>query len=424
MKVNTDTTKQSWSSIPKDAAKTYLHYYPKTTIEEISTFIKKVYLEDQCNIIDVCCGNSQIYSYLKERNIDFSYTGIDFSKPLILEAMEVTENDPNARIVESDCYSFLEKDNQRYNVAICSHILELVESPDLLLHYLSNKCDFIAIRWYEPPIHDFHVDEVKRSAHSEHAENAPYIRRKMSVDYYTNLLNKHNLELVNLEGSGKDILHILKNKMTLEEKERKKYNFVHEWASKNDPPESIGRQLRFLLDGGNSFTSFWKKLSKNKELKFLEIGLGAYEILQWLDKEGFIYGGVDISNYIVDSAKKELVNSDLVKCANANHLPFDSNYFDVVQHLDGMEHIPVEWELDCLKEAVRVSKKYVLYANAGADAYLDKISEDAGMTKVHINIKNPDEWKEFYSKNADDVGYNILLDYTKDDTYYTVLEVL
>ena len=39
----------------------------------------------------------------------------------------------------------------------------------------------------------------------------------------------------------------------------------------------------------------------------------------------------------------------------------EDSFFDLVCHLDGMEHIPAVWEKACLKEAIRVSKKYVFY---------------------------------------------------------------
>jgi len=211
MKVDSKVTQKSWSSISDKAAETYLHNYPKTTIWAIAYFIRHLFHEEKCRVLDVGCGNAQIYAAFKEAGVPIRYTGIDFSLPLIRQARDLTRDDSDAQIIESDCYDFFSKNQAPYDLSICSHILELIESPDLLLHHLSKASKFIAIRWYEPPINQFHVTEVKLSAHPEHAESAPYIRRKMSTDYYENLLRKHNLKLLHQQSHHKDTLHILQS---------------------------------------------------------------------------------------------------------------------------------------------------------------------------------------------------------------------
>ena len=156
-----------------------------------------------------------------------------------------------------------------------------------------------------------------------------------------------------------------------------------------------------------------KCLNECKETKVLEIGTGPGTFLKWLkDTYNMDIYGVDICIEMLDYAKSLFPQfSDKLYHGNAADLNmFKDNFFDIVQHLDGMEHIPIEWEEDALKEAVRVSKKYIIYNNACGTSHVDvvKMTTGNGFTHAHINIKTYTEWQNFYKKYSEKFNYKII----------------
>lgn len=209
-----------------------------------------------------------------------------------------------------------------------------------------------------------------------------------------------------------------KNMNTLFKHEQDKYNLIHQYTGLSENQIGYGRQIQELLTKNSFFHSKWRELVDLKS-SFLEVGLGAGEIIKFFHNNNIVYSGIDISDYVVDELKKEGYNA---KLSSAHDIKFDDNSFDVVQHLDGMEHIPIEWEYDVLKEELRVSKKYVFHANAMADAYLDIISLKNGFDALHVNIKNKFEWDEFYDTYKIDLNYKIIFKTIINGTYYIILE--
>jgi|TARA_B100000073_G_scaffold121023_1_gene98307 ubiquinone/menaquinone biosynthesis C-methylase UbiE len=202
--------------------------------------------------------------------------------------------------------------------------------------------------------------------------------------------------------------------------EQEKYNVVHKYHGISENQSGYGRQLNELKTLNRKFNNYWNSFI-DKKYSFLEVGLGAGENIRYLDSLNLDYCGIDISDFSVDELSELGLN---VKHMSCHQMSFDDNSFDVVQHLDGMEHIPVEWEEKCLSEEVRVSKKYILYANAMGNAYLDSISKSSGYDEVHINIKNESEWDSFYEDNSSKYNYKILHKEIHSNTYYIILEKL
>ena len=88
--------------------------------------------------------------------------------------------------------------------------MELIESQDLLIKYASEFSEHIAILWYEPPVHEYQIIELKGETYGGY-DNTPYVRIKTSKDYYEHLLDKYSLELVaTFSFSEKQRLDILK----------------------------------------------------------------------------------------------------------------------------------------------------------------------------------------------------------------------
>ena len=204
--------------------------------------------------------------------------------------------------------------------------------------------------------------------------------------------------------------------MSLFEHEKAKYNVVHK--SCDDGTTGNGRQLNELLTSNSDFHNLWKSLA-NSSNSFLEIGLGCGTILDFFKENDIQYYGIDISDYVVENLSKRGLN---VKHMSCHDMSFEDDSFDIVQHLDGLEHIPVEWENHTLSEEVRVSKRYIFHANAMGDAWLDRVSKSKGFDEVHVNIKDETGWDEFYNSNKEKYNYNIILKLISHNTYFTVLE--
>ena len=205
--------------------------------------------------------------------------------------------------------------------------------------------------------------------------------------------------------------------MNLFEHEQSKYDAVHKFCDDNDTG-SDGRQMSELLNLEYKFHTLWRSLL-DEDNSFLEIGLGCGSILKFFKEKDIEYCGIDISNYVVSQLGEQDLNVQHMSC---HKMGFEDDSFDIVQHLDGFEHIPTKWEEVALSEEVRVSRKYVFHANAMGDAYLDMVSKDKGFDEVHVNIKNEEQWDNFYNKNKEKCGYNIVSTSTIHGTYFIVLE--
>jgi len=206
------------------------------------------------------------------------------------------------------------------------------------------------------------------------------------------------------------------------EKEKEKYNIIHKQSGFDVDQPGYGRQRDLIKNSSDYFYSFIRE-HVNNSCRLLEIGIGAGEQTLFFLEKGLEFNSIDISDFAIT----ELINlhpdlKDKINVASASDIPFGDDQFDLVLHLDGMEHIPVELEVDCLKESIRSTKKYVCYANACDVAYWDDLTISRGLGPAHCNLKNESEWVEFYEKYKDQFGYSLKwYDFT-DRTFRIILE--
>ena len=198
----------------------------------------------------------------------------------------------------------------------------------------------------------------------------------------------------------------------LEISERKKYNyFVTEKSYGSDfrRGKQIRRMVEELGQVSVGFLNILSELKHKDTFKVLDIGSGPGGVMAWFDLEhGADVYGIDISDVFVEHAKNHFPYLENILVGNANNMHmFEDDTFDLVCHLDGMEHIPEVWERDCLKEAIRVSKKYVFYEIACSPSVADLWAKEKGLTEAHINIKHPDQWLSFYENHAKEFNYQI-----------------
>ena len=99
------------------------------------------------------------------------------------------------------------------------------------------------------------------------------------------------------------------------------------------------------------------RFSSSKGLKVLEVGVGmGADYLEWL-KAGAHATGIDLSSASLDRARRrcELAGyTPDLRVADAEHLPFPDNSFDIVYSYGVMHHSPDTPR--CLQEALRVLK--------------------------------------------------------------------
>lgn len=208
-----DNLAKSWSSFSSKIAAEYLktYGYPSLTSKKILVDILKRYSRSgKISIIDLGCGNAQLYEYFKEQKLSCIYTGVDFSGPLLEAAKIIHKDDSNVRFIKDDVND-LENVDGEYDFAIYSHVIEMLSSPEISLIKAKTLAKRIIIRFFEAP--DFETDTVElREMEVGNGRKVPYIRRKMSRDYYRLILTKMGCTHVDIyrdESSSKDQVHIL-----------------------------------------------------------------------------------------------------------------------------------------------------------------------------------------------------------------------
>ena len=210
----------------------------------------------------------------------------------------------------------------------------------------------------------------------------------------------------------------------LEKYEKEKYNYLVNTHDFGMQPKRQHHIDKMRDEYGKLSEKYMEILYKGQSSRLLEIGIGPGTFMKWVeDKYDIETYGIDISDAMVAFAQGLFPNlASRMTVGNARSLPYADGYFNIVQHLDGMEHIPPLWEGECLKEAARVSKKYIVYNNATQDAQADSWCSKGGYTAAHINVKSCDEWSEFYMQHSKAYGYKIIEEYKGDWEYVVILE--
>jgi SAM-dependent methyltransferase len=207
-----DTLAHSWSSFSKKVAGEYLKTfgYPSGNSKRILVDILKNYAGTRkISIVDLGCGNAQLYEFFKEQQLACSYTGVDFSAPLLEAAKLAAGNDPDVEFIQDDVNE-LGSVHGKYDMAIYSHVVEILSSPERSLLKAKSFAKSIIIRFFEPP--EFESDTVElREMDVGDGKTVPYLRRKMSRDYYRLMLTKIGCKRVDVyrDETAKDQIHVL-----------------------------------------------------------------------------------------------------------------------------------------------------------------------------------------------------------------------
>ena len=142
------------------------------------------------------------------------------------------------------------------------------------------------------------------------------------------------------------------------------------------------------------FVSFYKLTDYNK---ILDVGCAKGFMLYDFKKlnKSFELHGVDISKYAITSSIEDVRQN--LKIADAQNLPYEDNYFDLVISINTIHNLSKEGCSKSLKEIQRVTKKNSFIT---VDAYRNE-EEKKRMLEWNLTAKtimSVSEWIKFFKK--------------------------
>lgn len=156
--------------------------------------------------------------------------------------------------------------------------------------------------------------------------------------------------------------------------------------------------------GGYTYHSkFWQPVVKRmkdyfqltSKSKVLDVGCGKGFLLYDFQKliPGITIAGMDISEYAIQNAKKEV--KPFVQIGNANDLPYANKIFDLVISINTIHNLPIEECFVALKEIERVSRKHKYIV---VDAWRTKEERQRMLRWVLTGLTyfSTNDWKKFF----------------------------
>lgn len=207
-----DVLPRSWNALTLERATEYLKTYgaPSAGSKQLlAEVIAREATNRPVSLLDLGCGNAQLYEFFRESELDCVYTGIDISDPLLEVARSNHKGDQRARFIKADINT-LEGVTGRFDVAIYSHVVEMIASPESSLLAAKALADCIMIRFFEPPEAEHDLVELREMEIGD-GTTVPYIRRTIGRDYYRLMLSKLGCRRVDVyqDETAKDQVHVL-----------------------------------------------------------------------------------------------------------------------------------------------------------------------------------------------------------------------
>jgi len=200
---------RAWGSFSRERAAGYLTTYGHPSPESraiVADVLSRLARKGEISILDLGCGNGGMSAYLHNRGVRVRYTGVDFSEPLLQAAREAH---PAAMFVQDDVET-LANVKGPFDVALYSHVLEMLGSPQLSLQRAAKLARTVVVRFFEPPDGEVDIVEIREMDVGDRL--VPYIRRTMSRDYYRLILARAGCEAIEIYRceSAVDQVHVLR----------------------------------------------------------------------------------------------------------------------------------------------------------------------------------------------------------------------
>ena len=176
------------------------------------------------------------------------------------------------------------------------------------------------------------------------------------------------------------------------DREQTKYNRVYKQNL-----EYGNRQDKAITDiRGNKKVRKVMKKTFSKIETVLDVGCGRGYYSRYLTETNphLKLTGIDIAGKMIMQIDHKI---DVITCS-CHKTPFKERSFDMILHLDGLEHIPVELEERTLEEQYRISKRYIYHQISTNPVFQDRYWEEQGLGALHINIKTSQQWEKIFNR--------------------------
>lgn len=204
---------ESWNTFSPEVSSKYLKGFGAPSMASkalLADVLQEIAAGRQLSMIELGCGNGQLAEYFLERGLKFTYLGVDFSVPLLEAGRQAFVGHSNVSFLKDDVQS-LSGVTGKFDVAIYSHVLEMLSSPEASLTASKGVASKIVIRFFEPPDGDVTIVDIRDlNTGKEEVKPVPYLRWTMGRDFYRLILAKLGVVRVDVYRSDeKDQVHVL-----------------------------------------------------------------------------------------------------------------------------------------------------------------------------------------------------------------------
>jgi SAM-dependent methyltransferase len=180
-----DILARSWSAVTEGGSAYNESLSGKQLLADV---LKLLANGRRVSLLDLGCGSAALYDYLRRSGLDCDYTGVEFSERLFEAAQTTLAGEAGARVIRDDVAT-LSAVHGRFDIAVYSHVIEMLGSPEAALLAARDRARKIVIRFFEPPDHETDLVEV-RELDTGDGKSVPYLRRSIGRDQYRLILGK------------------------------------------------------------------------------------------------------------------------------------------------------------------------------------------------------------------------------------------
>ncbi len=143
--------------------------------------------------------------------------------------------------------------------------------------------------------------------------------------------------------------------------------------------------------------TFQKRYGLTGESSLLDVGCGKGFMLKDFVEliPGITVAGIDVSRYAIDNAVDGM--EAFVQVADARHLPFEDDSFDLVVSVNTIHNLERDEVVDSLREIRRVSRRWSFVV---VDAYRNAMEKDRidAWNLTALTVLSTDDWVGLFNE--------------------------